>query len=368
MKRIIVLLGLAFFIANALPAQIVKEARLYTSPLSIQFQEEMMTFASSVQPAIKVSIVGNEDDYSKHFKSWLMKSFGAEGKRANGFIAVPAQLYTGWSNDSLALHYRVENSADQCDLILLAAKNGVFLSANDHREEVNQLQQSLRAQIKEFYIFRYDEVIADQQREYERQSKDVEKVESKKSKLSDKIKTETERSAEANDKLQSIFVEQNTIDQELKVLNATLFQDKRAQEQAKKEFDDLNAIILDRESQYNVMNGEGTLTSKEGKRLTKELTKLRKSQVGLQDKLTETNAKCTKSENAILDKEEVRLKWDASYNEWSTRRSKHENALEEARSDLRAAEVELEDERREKGESLKVLEELKSSKAAISAL
>ncbi len=368
MKRIIVLLGFTIFIGSALHAQVTKEARLYTSPLSIQFQEEMMSFGSGVQPATKVSIVGNEDDYSKHFKSWLMKSFGAEGKRTNGFIAVPSHQYTGWSNDSLELHYRVEKSASQCELLLLLSKGGQFLSIDAHREVINQVQQSLRGQIKEFYIFRYDEVIADQQREFERQSKDVEKVEGKKSKLIEKIKTETERSAEADTKLQSIFIEQNTIDQELKVLNATLFQDKRAQDQAKKEFDDLNSIILDRESQYNVMNGEGTLTSKEGKRLTKELTKLRKNQIGLQDKLTETNAKRTKSENAILDKEEARLKWDASYNEWSARKSKHENALEEARSDLKASEVELEDERREVNESLKALEELKSSKAAVPGL
>jgi len=144
MKRIIVLLGFAIFIGSALSAQVTKEARLYTSPLSIQFQEEMMSFGSGVQPATKVSIVGNEDDYSKHFKSWLMKSFGAEGKRTNGFIAVPSQQYTGWSNDSLALYYRVEKSASQCELHILVSKGGQFLSMDAHREVINQVEQSLR--------------------------------------------------------------------------------------------------------------------------------------------------------------------------------------------------------------------------------
>lgn len=349
-------------------AQTIRDAEQYTTTPRIQFEEQSITINGAVQPALRVVITGSEDSYSKHLKQWFENSFGLEGKRVNGMIVLPSAVLTAWSADSLQVSYRVEKDADKCALVLLAAKKKGYVSQKEHSAESNAIQQSLKTQIKAYYIFRYDQVIGDQQKEYERQRKDVEKAENKIAKLNAKIKEEAENMNKANSELQELSLKGNEVDQEIKALHATLQQDKKVEDQAQKELDNQNAIIHDKEVTYNTMYNEGTLASKEGKRLTKDLEKLRKNQVKLQERLTDANNKKTKTENALLKKEEVQIKIEAQYNALTARKNKYEAESDKARSDLDKATIDLQDEKREMDDSLQTLESLKSAKGVVMAL
>ncbi len=349
-------------------AQVVREATQYASTPTIQFEEQSISLNNGVQPAIKVAITGNEDSYSKHLKNWFTKTYGIEAKRSNGLTVLPLAVFSGWSADSLGVTYRIEKDADKCSLVLFAAKKNVYLSQKDNAAEIAAIHQALKGQIKEYYIVRYDEVIADQQKEYERQLKDVEKTEGKLAKLNEKIKDENESVSKANSDLQEVSLKKNEMDQEVKILHTTLQQDKKIQDQAQKEVDQQSAIIRDKETLYNSMYNEGTLASKEGKRVTKDLEKLRKSQVKLQDRLTDASNKKTKTENALLKKEEAQIKLDASINTLNARKAKHQSEADEARSDLDKTSNDLADEKREMEASLRALESLKNAKSGVPTL
>lgn len=349
-------------------AQTIRDAEQYTTTPRIQFEEQSISIFGGVHPALRVVITGSEDSYSKHLKHWFENTFGLTGKRVNGLIVLPGAVLTAWSSDSLQVSYRVEKDGDQCALVLLAKRKNEFLSQKEHSAEVNAMQQSLKTQIKEYYIFRYDEVIADQQKEYERQRKDVEKTESKIAKLNNKIKEEADNINEADRELQNLSLKSSEVDQEMKLLHTTLQQDKKMEDQAQKELDQQNAIIHEKEVNYNAMYNEGTLATKEGKRLTKDLEKLHKNQVKLQERLTDASSKKTKTENALLKKEEVQIKLEAQYNAITARKNKYESERDKARSDLDKTTMDLQDEKREMEVSLQTLESLKNAKSGISTL
>jgi DNA repair exonuclease SbcCD ATPase subunit len=346
-------------------SQVVADAAMYLQTPNITFKEEIIPFVGGTQNALTFVVVGDETSFQKHFKAWMMKSYGIEAKRSDGYYAYPLATYGDWSKDSLNVYYKIERDADRCKLTLLAANKGSYIKSNNGTDEMTRIQEAMNRQLREYYYTRYDEVIADQQKEYERQQKDVEKTEGKIKKLNDDIVSENNKISELSGKFQALSLERQAADQELKVLNATLQQDKKMQDQVQKELDQQNTLIKDKESIYNVMNGEGTLASKEGKRVTKELAKLRKGHVKLQDRLTDASGKRTKTENAVLKKEELQLKLDSNLNEIAAKKAKHESDVAEAKADLDRLEVVLRDEKSERDKSLQALESLKSGRAGL---
>jgi DNA repair exonuclease SbcCD ATPase subunit len=362
-KLIITLTGLISGLTGL--AQVVADAAMYLQTPIISFKEESIPFNGDTQNALTFNVNGNEASFQKHFKAWMMKSYGVEAKRSDGYYAYPLAIYGDWSSDSLNVYYKIERDVDRCKLTLLAANKGSYIKGNNGTNEMTSIQEAMNRQLREYYYLRYDEVIADQQKEYERQQKDVEKTEGKIKKLNDDIVSENNKINELTGKYQALSLDRQAADQELKVLNATLQQDKKLQDQVQKELDQQNTTIKDKESIYNVMNGEGTLATKEGKRVTKELAKLRKANAKLQGRLTDAANKRTKTENAVLKKEELQLKLDSNINELAAKRAKHESNVSEVKADLDRMEVVIRDEKSERDKSLQALESLKTGRAGL---
>lgn len=292
---------------------------MQTSP-SWPISEEKIVFKGAQNSgftshsALTTELYGDQDDYQnlakKYFEAQLTTSF----KKSAGYYVTDWQRIGLLGSDSLKLYFFCSKDGDHFNLNFLCEtpKKG-FVEMSRWKYE-SALKSLLNNQIREYYLFTYDQLIAKAQKNYDRQLKDLSKVErkiegyqkekSKKLKSADRALAKMDdakaKAAEAETKRKSITSEVTLTNKELEHYQS---EKKKVQEDiAQKEADKLR---------YH-SGSESDL--KRIEKLNKQVEKLKEEELKWLDKETSKKNEISKLESKMLDAERVKMNAQNSLN------------------------------------------------------
>jgi len=341
--------------------------RLMTSP-SLTYEQHQYNIGTATANATTVKINADTDEYTKDWKNYLESNFTIEGKKNNGFLSTQRMVIPQWSTDSMTFHYKTERDGDYTRLIVAAEQKGVYVTSENNPELSSKIKASVTTQIKSFYVKYYDKHIAEQQKYFDGQVSDLEKLRKKQEKLNSKLESNNKSKQKTENNIREANSEANKKDGDIKSLNSQLQNNKNAVTQAQKEVDAQASLITTKEGEYNRLNYSGSLNTKEGEKVIKELGKLRTKQEKLQSNLTKASSNLTKTENAILKAEQGKSKQEAKLNELQSDSDSFDSKNSNLKSDLQVLQKDMKDKQDLIDAARNNLDKLKSAKDGISSL
>lgn len=341
-----------------------KAEELMTTP-AISFQEQQYNLGQTTATAITVHVTGTDKEYSKSWKEFLKTSFAIEGKKNSGFLSAQGISVSQWSTSPLNFHYKIEKDGSGAKLITITEQNGAFVSAESNPEVAVNVKSSITGQLKNFYVQAYDKYIGAQQKYYNGQVKDMEKLRKKLDKTHSKIDSSSKSKQKSEKKLRDASSSSSKADGDIKSLNAKLQNDRKAIDQAQKEVDAQTIAITEKEGEYNRLNYSGNLNTKEGEKVIKALSKLRKKQEKLQGNLAKANASRTKTENALLKAEQSKSKQEAKITSLQSDIDSQDVKQDNLKTDLSGVQKEINDKQKLIDTARNTLDKLKTAKEGL---
>lgn len=339
-----------------------KYAKALMNAPYISFEERTISFKDGAQPAMVILVMAPESDYLKDWKNWLKSKYAIEGKKNSSYYSSVGIQVNEWSADTINFHYFTDKEGDAVRLSILVDRKGVFYSEKEHGDVTSKIKQSVSTQVKEFYIKYYDEKISDQQKFYDTQINDLAKLNKKRDKLNGDVESHNKTISKTEDQIRDVNSRANASDGNIKSLNSQLQHDQNVAEQAQKEVDAQQKLIVTRETDYNKLNAAGSLNSREGEKVIKDLEKLRSKQEKLQSTLSKANETTTKSENAILKEEQNKTKILAKLEDLKNAKDKSTHELNDLKRELDKNESDLKDEQKEIDAAKLDMDNLKAAK------
>jgi hypothetical protein len=368
MKNTLLFILACGFSALMMKAQPDHVTRALMNTPFIAFEEVPLSFRDKTAPATGILITSDQDSYAKEWKNWLKTKYGLECKKVSGFYSSPQVLISEWSSDSLFLHYKIDKDGDAARLWVILEKKGVFLSSATNADEIMKMKASLTTHIKDFYVRYYDEKISDQQRYYDLQVNDLDKLNRKHEKLHAEIKSNKETVAKYEDKIRDSESAISESESKVKLSNAELQNYQKAEEQAQKEVDAQQKLISEKEALYNKLNASGSLNTKDGERVIKDLEKLRSKMEKLREKQSDAAEDVTKAENAIIEEERNKTKLEGRKEDYRREINDHESKIKDLEREISHNESAIKDEQKQVEEALADLEKLKSAKLGVTGI
>lgn len=340
---------------------------LMTTP-NVVFQQQQYNLGNATAPATTLSITGDEKEFNKDWKAYLKSTLAIEGKKNGAYTSATNVVIPQWSSDTMSFHYKTEKDGSGTKLIVITEQKGAFVTPESNPELASKVNASISTEIKNFYVKSYDKSIATQQKYYDGQVKDMDKLRKNLDKTQAKLESNSKDKQKNENKLRDAGSESNKKDGDIKSLNAELQNNKKAVEQAQKEVDAQAVLITTKEGEYNRLNYSGSLNTKEGERVIKDLGKLRSKQEKLQGTLTKANSNMTKTENAMLKAEQGKSKQEAKITDLQSDINNQDSKSDNLKSDLKGVQKEIEDKQKLIDEAKANLDKLKAAKDGVARI
>jgi uncharacterized coiled-coil DUF342 family protein len=356
------------FAGSSIQAQVDKYGEALMSTPAVVYETQQVTYNGQSRPALTYGVVSSPDDYYKDWKKFFDTRYLIEGKKSSGFTSYTNVLIAEWSADTITVHFKTDKDADACRHFIMVDKKGVFISESEDADLYLKIKSTAKTQLKDFYNKQYDEYIADQQKFFDNQIKDKEKLQKQNEKLNGTIQSKTSSIQKTNDNIRETNAKITDGNNEVKLLNSTLEQNRKAVEQAKKELDNQDEQIRIKETEYNKLNVAGALNTKDGEKVMKELEKLRSKREKLQGKVTDVSEDQTSTENNILKAEQNVTKLQSKLDSYKSDIDKHQAEINDAKSGMEKVAGQMKDEDREIDSARAGLEKLKAAKAGVAGI
>lgn len=367
MKKFFILVA-AVATAHTLSAQkLDKNAEnLMTTP-AITYQQQQYVIGNETAAATTVVINAPQKEYNKDLNNYLKTILNLEGKKNSGYTSALNVVVSQWSVDPLSFHYKTEKDGNGTKLIVITQQNGRFVTAETDPELATKINASLSSQIKGFYLTTYDKYISTQQKYYDAQVKDLDKLRKNLDKTHTKIDSNNKSKQKSEGKLRDARSGVSKKDGDIKSLNSKLANNKKAVDQAQKEVDAQAILVTDKEGEYNRLNYSGSLGTKEGEKVIKDLNKLRKKQEKNQSKLAKANAERAKTENALLKAEQGKSKQEAKVTDLQSNIDSQDTKNTNLQTDLNQVQKEISAKQAIVDEARATLDRLKTAKDGLSS-
>ncbi|MFN0031095.1 MAG: hypothetical protein ACKVOR_02940 [Flavobacteriales bacterium] len=341
--------------------------QLVTTP-SIAFETQQITFSEATRPALTYLVHADDDDLLKDWKKFIETKYMIEGKRLAGWNACKAVRIADWSTDTLSIYFKTEKDADASRMYLLIEKSGKFLTDTDDAEMFAKVKATLKQHAKDFYLKQYEMHIAHQQRHYDEQVRDMEKLRKHEEKLNGSIADHNNAKQKLDESIRTNGAKLTESRNEVNALNSSLEQNKKAVDQAEKEASAQSDLIKTKETEYSKLNSTGALNTKQGEKVMKDLEKLRSKMEKLQENMTDANEAQTKTENEIIKAEQGEAKLQMRMAELNADIDKHNADINADKADLDATTSDMRDKQMKIDQAKVMLEKLQAAKAGLAAL
>lgn len=315
-------------------------------------------FGTSVQEVFKADIFAEKKDYDKALLAFLKSRYLLKFRSTSGIHMANDVLVKEWSADTLNVSWKTEEVGDKITL--------TFAATSKTSAPVVGVDASLRQQIRDFYLNYYNEIVAAMAKEEMTQKKDVDKATSLIGRIEKNIQT-AEKAAEkerlAGDKAethrQNLETKKESQQRELEKLENEKLELVEQQQL-------VDAEISGKQMQYNELNRQGNLDTKEAQHVMKDLNKLKERSVKGKAEQTKKSEAIYKAKDAISETTtDTREAEDTKKEHISKEKSKRQE-IDNLRSDLEKARKKKEDEEKEMNEAIKALEGMRKAQADFS--
>lgn len=353
---ILVLFSLVSLQSRSQSEKQVREALMNSPKVNVEKTSEQ--FGSSVQDVFKADIFAERRDYDKDLTGYLKGRYGMKFRSVSGINTANGVLVRDWSGDSLNVSWKTEERGDKITLTFsaISVKGGA----------VQGVENTLKQQIRDFYQKYYNGVITVMAKEEMTQKKDVDKAASAIARIEKNIES-NEKSAE-KERLASEKAE--TLRRNLETKKESQQRDLEKLESEKvqmlEEQQLLDADISGKQTQYNELNRQGNLDTKEAQRVMKDLNSLKERSAKSKANQLKKSESIYKAKDAIAESTTKIREAEDTKKEHLSRENEKKNTVENLRSDLEKARRKKEDEEKEMTEAIKALERMRKAQADFS--
>lgn len=337
---------------------------LFKTP-NIVVEQGTTQHGDGVRTSQSALIFAEENEFSKAWKKYIKTNYGIEGKRDNGFYGAQQVVSTPLSPDTISFFYKIEKEGDFIRLTTLVKQGNEYPTTTPVFQNVQAMMEKA---IYEFYVELYDEKMSSLQKNYDRQVKDLEKVE----KQGDRLEKDKASHEKSIDKLTSdisgLRTDISKISSNKKPQEKELELEKKEYEQKEKEIKTLESDLKEAELSYNTKLASGELSEKKAEKGLSDIVKRREKISKLQDKLTSKNTQLTKTENAIIQSDRKLSETQNSLEKKEAEITSHRNDIEKLREEIQANKDNIQEEKLQVETAKVDLEKLKLAKGGMTLL
>jgi hypothetical protein len=363
MKKMIAFILLLLSIITHAQTDKITDA-LFKTP-NITIESATLLHGEGVRDAWQVIIFGEDDKFAKSWKKFIKNNYTLEGHREGSMYVCGPIVSVALSADSVTVLYKIEKDGDFIRMTLLSKTKQNYSTPNDGTGLMDKTKAMIEKGIHQFYIGEYDDRIALLQRNYDRQVKDSEKA----VKQGERLKKDKMSHEKSIEKLQgdisNLRSNVSKINADKSSLNSTLELDKREADQAKKEIENLETQLREKELDYNEKIATGNLSEKKIEKVREDLVKRREKISKLQEKLIGKNSKVTATENKVLQSERKLSETQSNLEKKEAEITSHRNSIDQLNKEISANEDVIKEENLQVETAKIELEKLKQAKAGM---
>ncbi len=274
---------------------------LMTTP-DVNTTESTTLHGDGVRKTIEAKVISEPADFTKFWRSYLKENFNVSGKKEGNYLVCGPIVSAQLSVDTVFLYYQISSDADFSKLSVFAIKKGEYIVDSDGAEKQSLVALTEKAMVQ-FYTQLYDIKIKIQQRYYDRQVKDLARVDKDGARLEKEKASHEQSISKLQNQLSSSRANINKIESDKKEFEINLEDEKKESNQIKKEIEQLEQTLRTKESEYAERFPGADITDKKAEKARGDLEDRREKIIKQQAKLEKKNERVTAVENKILQSE-----------------------------------------------------------------
>jgi hypothetical protein len=299
---------------------------LMTTP-DINTFESTTLHRDGVRKTIEAKVISKTDDLNKFWRNYLKENFNSSSKKEGNYISCGPIVSPQISADTVFLYYSISTDADFCKLSVFGIKKAEYI-VDANGAEKQSIVATVEKALVQFYTQLYDKKIKDQQRYYDRQVKDLARVDKDGARLEKEKASHEQSISKLQDQLSSSRANINKLESEKKEFEINLEDEKKESNQIKKEIEQLEQTLRTKESEYAERFPGADITDKKAEKARQDLEDRREKIIKQQTKLEKKNERVTAVENKILQSERKLHDAQSSLERQEAEISRHKSDLE----------------------------------------
>jgi hypothetical protein len=299
---------------------------LMTTPDLNTFESNTL-HRDGVRKTVEAKVIFETADLNKFWRSYLKDNFNVSGKKEGSYISCGPIVSAQLSVDTVFLYYAISTEADFSKLSVFALKKEEYI-IDAHGAEKQSIVAIVEKALVQFYTQLYDQKIKDQQRYYDRQVKDLARVDKDGARLEKEKASHEQSISKLQDQLSSSRANINKLESEKKEFEINLEDEKKESNQIKKEIEQLEQALRTKESEYAERFPGADITDKKAEKARVDLEDRREKIIKQQAKLEKKNERVTAVENKILQSERKLHDAQSSLERQEAEISRHRSELE----------------------------------------
>ncbi|MBL7943581.1 MAG: hypothetical protein JNM00_12480 [Flavobacteriales bacterium] len=299
MKKLLPFIAL-FLVVSVLHGQDEKMLEKLADTPGIAVGRDQVDFNDQVQPSFHIEIVAPESEYEKDIKAYFEQKFGVVFRKSGNFLQAEGVTIGAWNLSGGNVYVRVRGSGDGAGVSLLVQQAGTFVDPDNGSEMSGAIRKTMEAQVRDFYLKYYDRALGTQQKNLDKAKKENGKAAAALAKAEKSHGSAEKKLSSYQSAREKLETKQEEHQEKISETNATLSGQKSTSADLKKQLDTQVNEVNAKQREYDALNASGDLNTKQAKRVTKDLGKLRSGLDKIQQKHAKSNAAVSKTENTLL--------------------------------------------------------------------
>ncbi len=338
-------------------AQPDKIAQALMNTPDVNTTESSTLHGDGVRKTVEAKIISEPNEIGKFFRGYIKSTFNVSGKKEGAYFVCGPIFSEKLSPDTIVLYYQVLSDGDFSRLSVFGLKKQEYVLESETPEKQNIIAFVEKGLIQ-FYTQLYDKKIKDQQRYYDRQVKDLARVDKGGARLQKDKASHEQSISKLQSQLSNSRANINKIETDKKALEIEMEDEKKESNQIKKEIEQQEQALRTKESEYAERFPGADITDKKATRAREDLEDRREKIIKQQARLEKKNEKVTAVENRILQSERRLHDAQTTIERQEAEITQHKAALEDL----------FEKEKENKTANVEETQQVESAKASLERL
>lgn len=365
MKTIKLLLAFCLLTFNVIAQKDAAIAEAMRNKPSISTTASEIEIANMPIAASGIMIHGEDRDVEKQIKHYFEDKLGVDLKKNKGIFQKSGLSIPAMHPDTLSLFLELKENKTGIDIALAAGSGDTFLNPQSHPKAFLYMDSILVDFSKIYYTKAYDDKLSDERKALEKLNKELSHDQRQLGSLSKSINS-------AGNKIKSDEVGVEKAKNAIKSADSaieTLESDKSVKTKALQEvISEMNQrkLVMDPlQSEINTKVIAGDTESREYKKQSKELSKLKKADSAQLKQKEKLSSSITKLDSQLIKQRSAKNKAESTQRDLETRIMSHKNEQAKLEGNIRDTEKKIKNLQESIKEKSSLIADLESSAAAL---
>lgn len=365
MKTLTLLLALSLLSMNVFSQKDAAIVAAMRNKPSLTTAATEIEIANMPISASGIMIHGEDRDVEKQIKHYFEDKLGVDLKKNKGILQKSGLSIPAMHPDTLSLFLELKENNTGVDLAIAAGSGNTFLSPQTHPKAFLFMDSILIDFSKIFYAKSYHDKLADERKALEKLNKELSHDQSQLGSLGKSISSTSGKIKSDELGVEKAKNATRTADSSIETLESDKSGKTKALQEVILAMDQRKLVMDPLQSQINTKAIAGETESKEYKKQSKALSKLRKSDAAQLKQKEKLSSSITKLDSQLIKRRTSKNKAESTQRDLETRIMSHKNEQAKLEGNIRDTEKNiknLEEMIKEKG---RLITDLELSAAAL---